>query len=74
MSEAKQCYRILYQNHGNAIGYWEGWVEGNGLVVIQYAKKLDGKPVCRQYPAYAKNEGRANATTPFDHRRRPGAW
>jgi len=66
MSEAKHCYRILYQNHGNAIGYWEGWVEGNGLVVTQYAKKLDGKPVRKQYQAYAKNEGRANATTPFD--------
>lgn len=56
----------LYQNHGGAIGYWKGWVEAGGLVVIQYAKKLDGKPVRKEYQAHAKNVGRANATTPFE--------
>jgi len=59
-------YIILYQNHGSAIGYWEGWVEPKGTVFIRYAKKLDGKPVEKQYQAYAKNEGKANATTPYE--------
>lgn len=65
MSQSKESYRILYQNHGDAIGYWEGWVEDNGVVVIQYAKKLDGKPVRKEYQAEAKNVGRSNETTPY---------
>lgn len=55
----------LYQNHGGTIGYWSAWVEETGRVFIQYAKTLDGKPVRKEYQAYAKNEGKANATTPF---------
>lgn len=54
----------LYQNHGSAIGYWEGWVEFDGTVFIRYAKKLDGKPVVKQYQAQGKNIGKANETTP----------
>jgi DNA ligase-1 len=56
----------LYQNHGGTIGYWSAWVEEGGRVFVQYAKTLDGKPVRKEYQAYAKNEGRANATTPFE--------
>jgi len=56
----------LYQNHGSAIGYWKGSVDLNGYVTIEYAKKLDGKPVQKHYQAFAKNVGRANATTPYE--------
>ena len=58
--------RTLYQNHGSAIGYWKGSVDLNGYVTIEYAKKLDGKPVQKHYQAFAKNVGRANATTPYE--------
>ncbi|WP_289101017.1 hypothetical protein [uncultured Marinobacter sp.] len=61
-----QNHITLYQNHGSAIGYWEAWVEPDGLVMIQYARSLDGKPVLKQYQAYAKNVGKANATTPYE--------
>ncbi len=61
-----ESYTKLFQNHGSAIGYWEGWVKPDGTVVIQYAKKLDGKPVRKQYQAFAKNEGKANQTSPFN--------
>jgi DNA ligase-1 len=58
--------QTLYQNHGSAIGYWKGSVDLNGYVTIEYAKKLDGKPVQKHYQAFAKNVGRANATTPYE--------
>lgn len=56
----------LYQNHGNSIGYWEGWVESDGMVVVKYAKKLDGKPVEKCYQAKPKNVGRSNETTAYE--------
>lgn len=62
----KEGYIILYQNHGNSIGYWESWVEGSGTVVVQYAKKLDGKAVRKEYQAVAKNVGKSNFTSPHD--------
>ncbi len=55
----------LFQNHSSAIGYWEGWVESDGMVFIRYAKTLDGKPVTKQYQAEGKNIGRASETTPY---------
>jgi len=58
--------QTLYQNHGSTIGYWKGSVDLNGYVTIEYAKKLDGKPVQKHYQAFAKNVGRANATTPYE--------
>ena len=58
--------QTLYQNHGSAIGYWKGSVDLNGYVTIEYAKKLDGKPVQKHYQAFARNVGRANATTPYE--------
>jgi DNA ligase-1 len=59
-------YVRLYQNHGKSIGYWEAWVEDSGNVIIQYAKQLQGKVVHKEYQAFAKNEGKANATTPYE--------
>lgn len=59
-------YVRLYQNHGKSIGYWEAWVQGNGNVIIQYAKQLQGKVVRKEYQAFAKNVGKANATTPYE--------
>jgi DNA ligase-1 len=56
--------RTLYQNHGSAVGYWKASVTPDGYVTVEYAKKLDGKPVRRHYQALAKNVGRTNATTP----------
>lgn len=56
----------LYQNHGKAIGYWEGWVESDGWVFVRYAKTLDGKPVEKRYQAAPKNVGRANETTAYE--------
>ena len=58
--------RTLYQNHGSAIGYWKASVTRDGYVTIEYAKKLYGKPVQKHYQAFAKNVGRANATTPYE--------
>jgi DNA ligase-1 len=58
--------QTLYQNHGSAIGYWKGSVDLNGYVTIEYAKKLDGKPVQKHYQAFARNVGRTNATTPYE--------
>lgn len=52
----------LFKNHSGVVGYWKAWSEG-GTVFIEHAKKLDGKPVVKQYTATAKNVGRANETT-----------
>lgn len=60
------AYRRLFKNHGGHIGYWEGWVEGNGTVVLQYAKRLDGKATRREYQAEPKNVGRSNETTALE--------
>lgn len=65
-TEEKQAYVCLYKNHSGTIGYWEGWVEPNAMVVVRYAKALDGKPVIKQYLAEGKNLGRANETTPVE--------
>lgn len=54
---------ILYKNHGDSIGYWEGFTDGNGKVILQYARKLDGKVTKKEYQAEPKNVGRANETT-----------
>lgn len=59
-------YVRLYQNHGKSIGYWEAWVEDSGNVIIQYAKQVYGKVVRKEYQAFAKNVGKANATTPYE--------
>lgn len=56
----------LYQNHGKSIGFWEGWVEPSGVVVVRYSKKLDGKPIEKRYQAKSKNVGKSNETTPYD--------
>lgn len=69
MIEARTDYTRLYKNHGHSIGYWEGWVEPTGLVVMQHCKLLDGKAVRNEYQAEAKNVGRSNETTPFEQGR-----
>lgn len=56
-------HRRLFKNHGGAVGYWEGWIEADGLVVMQHAKTLDGKAVRQEYRTEGKNIGRANETT-----------
>lgn len=66
MNQQRDSYTILYKNHGVTVGFWEGWVESTGKVIIQYAKSLNGKPVRKEYQANAKNVGRSNATTPYE--------
>lgn len=66
MSEAylPVAYRRLYKNHGGTVGFWEGWVEDD-TIVMQHARKLDGKITRKTAVATAKNVGRSNATTAF---------
>lgn len=64
-AQQRVAYRRLFKNHGSAIGYWEGWVEDDTLI-MQYAKKMDGKVTRKTAVATAKNIGRSNETTPFE--------
>lgn len=63
MSQVIESIR-LYKNHGNSIGYWKAMAHTDGKVIVEHAKKLDGKPVQSSYIAEAKNVGRSNETTP----------
>lgn len=55
----------LYKNHGDKIGYWQGWTDGP-WVNIEYAAGMDAKPVVSTYMAMGKNRGRTNETSPAD--------
>ena len=56
----------LFKNHGSSIGYWEGWVEGHAdeaKIILQHARKMDGKVTRKEHPVQRKNIGRSNETT-----------
>jgi len=53
----------LYKNHGDHIGYWEGWTEGP-WVITQHASRIVGQKTQTRYAAIGKNIGKANETSP----------
>lgn len=60
------AFRRIYKNHGSSVGYWEGWVEGHAdeaKIVMQHARKMDGKVSRKEHPVSRKNVGRSNETT-----------
>lgn len=58
-------HTILYKNHGDTIGSWEAWTDGE-MVHIRSYKKLGGNPTTSCYAAKGKNIGKANETTPAE--------
>lgn len=70
MTAQQIAYRRLFKNHSGTIGYWEGWVDieskNTALIVLQYARTMDGKVTRKIHPVSPKNVGRSNETTALE--------
>ena len=69
-TDLKIAYRRLFKNHDTSVGFWEGWVDAESAdkaeIVLQYARKMDGKVTRKVHPVTPKNVGRSNETTALE--------